>query len=161
MIGADLGQMDDLAQRMRTTTTAIGKAQSTTDGATRNVVGSVTTDARAALQQIQGELGELRSSVAGSVATANATNWVGANAQTFRASATEFDTAMQRAEAATTDAFTKFQASIQQMADALESYQASFSAALTNAQSSTTSMETAVIAQRNHLDDAMNRGMST
>jgi cell division septum initiation protein DivIVA len=152
--------MSDLATRMRSTTSEIGRCQGSTDGATRRVVSSVTSDARAALTQIQGEMSQLRSSVAGSLATANATNWTGSNAQVFRSSAADFDAAMQRAEAATADAFTQFQASIQQMADALETYQASFSAALTKAQASTTSMENAVVAQRNHLDETMNQGMS-
>lgn len=160
MIGADLGQMDDLASRMSQTSVAVLKCQGSTDSATKTVVASVTAEARAALQKIQGELTELRSSVAGSVATANSTSWTGANAVKFRGSASEFDGAMQRAETATADAFTKFQASIQQMADALEAYQASFSGALTNADASVKSMEAAVVGQRNYLDEAMNRGMN-
>jgi len=160
MLGADIGQMADLAKRISSTSAAIGKCQVSTGQTTGRVVAEVTTEARTALQQIRGEMTELRASVSGSVAQANATQWTGANANTFRSSAVEFDGAMQRAEAATAEAFSTFEASIQSMADALEQYQASFNSAMTKAQASSNSMQQAVVSQQTKLDDTMNTGMS-
>lgn len=160
VLGADIGQMADLAKRISSTSGAIGKCQASTGRATNRVVSQVTAEARTALKQIQGEMTELRASVSGSVSQANATQWTGVNANTFRSSAVEFDGAMQRAEAATAEAFQTFEASIQKMADALEQYQQSFNGAMSKAQASSNSMQQAVVSQKMKLDDTMNTGMT-
>lgn len=160
MLGAELGQMGSLASRMALCTSQIGGVQSATNSSTGRVVSEVNADASAALRQVEASLADLRGSVIGAVSQANATQWTGRNAETFRAAATEFDGAMQRAEAATTDAFSRFQSSIQQMADALADYQANFSAALAGAQQSTGSMQRAVEQQAAMLDSTMNQGLA-
>lgn len=160
MLGAELGELDSLATRMSAVTGNIGSAQTNTNSATTNVVSSVTSSAATARSAIDAALGELRSAVSGAVVQANGTNWTGANSTVFKGAAADFDSAMAAAEAATAETFALFETNISQMSQALADYQQSFSTALTNAQTSTTSMQNAVQQQRAQLDSTMNTGMS-
>ncbi len=160
MLGAQLDDLDGLAQRLRITAGDIGTAQGDARTTTTTVVGSVRESAGAARMTIETAMQTLLASVAGSARTAEAANWTGQNQAAFLGHHADFSAAMDRAGAATNDAFGRFADAIEQMSAALEEYEVSLAASLTDATASAESMAGAVDAQRANLDLVMNTGLA-
>jgi len=160
MLGAQLADLSGLSQRLTVTGSEIGTCQTNATTATNTVVDTVRQAATAALARIEGEMQSLRAAVTAAHSQATAAVWTGVNAETFRTAYAEFDQAMQQGEQATSETFRSFQANIDAMATELAEYSTRFAASMTDAQSSTHSMATAVEQQRANLDQVMNTGMA-
>lgn len=159
LLGAQLEDLTSLSTQLTTTEGSIGTVQTSTTSETTTVVEGVRTAASTALAQITTLMGELRTAVEAASTNADGANWTGANRETFIGAYGDFNTAMSTAEVATSDTFANFDTSINTMSSELEEFQSTFSLALTDAQSSVSSMATAVNAQRDNLDQVMNTGM--
>jgi hypothetical protein len=160
MLGAQLDDLDALAGQLDRTAAAITDCQSRSTTDTNQVVDSVRTATTTALQRITAQMDTLRESVRAAGHSAGAAQWTGANAERFRSAYQQFDTSMQQAEATTKETFADFHRAIDRMAAALADYAGQLAGALTNAQSSTHAMSSAVQAQRTNLDSVMNTGLS-
>jgi hypothetical protein len=160
MLGAQLDDLQSLSAQLHVMS---GDVTTTRDGSvatTSQVIGEVAQATATALQQITTQMEQLQTSVQGSVARAEATQWTGANADRFRQGASDFQSSLAAGQAATRDAFTSFQSSAAMMSDTLQEFVTGFSAALTDASASASDMATAVEAQRANLDSVMNLGLS-
>ncbi len=160
MLGAQLDDLAALTTRLQTTAGDVGSAREQSVLSTTSVIGEVSDSTRRALEQITSYMQALDTSVSGAVAQADGTQWTGANADRFRVGAADFRAAMQSGQAATTDAFSSFQASVATMTESLNQFVSQFSTALTQAEASAVDMSSAVEAQRANLDQAMNIGLS-
>lgn len=159
MLGAQLDDLDGLAQRLRATGGDIEGARGDAQRTTSTVVDAVQTSSAQARSMIEQVIAELLASVAASADTANGAQWTGHNQTTFLGHHAEFQGAMERAGTATNEAFAQFGQAIDQMADVLVEYEASLALALADAVQASTSMAGAVDAQRANLDQVMNTGM--
>lgn len=159
MLGAQLDDLDQLSQQLTRTAGDIGSCQADATATTSAVVESVRQAATEALARITAHMDALTASVEASQASAAGAMWTGVNADTFRQAASDFAGAMRSAHAATTETFTSFRTNIEAMASQLSEYGSELSAAMAQAEESTTTMATAVQGQRANLDEVMNTGM--
>ena len=159
MLGAQLDDLDALAARLRTTSAEIGDVHARAGTTTTTVVGEVRSAAAAALSQISSSMDALRAAVSASATSASSANWNGLNHDRFLDAHRDFDSAMMRAEQATTSTFSDFNAAIEQMAAGIESYTASLAGSLDQARGAADSMAGAVDQQRANLDQVMNQGL--
>jgi hypothetical protein len=160
MLGAQLDDLDALANQLDRTGTAIADCQSRSTSDTNQVVDSVRTAAATALQRITAQMDIMRESLRAASGSSHAAHWTGANAERFRSAYQQFDASMQQAEVTTRGTFADFQRAIDQMAASLADYAQQLASALANAQQSTLTMSSAVHAQRANLDAVMNTGLS-
>ncbi len=160
MLGAQLDDLDGLAQRLRRTGDEIDAVRIEAQGTTTTVVEAVRGSIDRARGAIDVAMMDLIRSVGASAETAQATQWTGRNQEVFLGHHLDFQVAMDRAGSATTDAFAQFGQAVEQMAQALVDYDSSLAAALTDAAASSTSMAMAVDAQRQNLDQVMNAGIA-
>jgi uncharacterized protein YukE len=160
ILGAELDDLVALSSELARTTSALGQTQSGSAASTNDVVQSVKSAAAAAEGQITTQMDSLRGAVGRANASASTAVWTGRNAERFRAAYQDFDASMQKAETATRETFNDFRRAIDEMARTLADYTQTFSTALSNAQSSTQSMQAAVDAQRQNLDQVMNTGLT-
>ena len=159
MLGAQLDDLDGLAQRLRLTGGEIGDVRADAQLTTTTVVEAVRGSVQEARTRIDAVMIDLLRSVGASADVAAATAWTGRNQEAFVGHHAEFRAAMDQASAATTDAFAQFGLAVEQMAGALVDYDVSLAAALADAAASSQAMATAVEAQRDNLDQVMNSGM--
>lgn len=159
MLGAQLDDLDALAQRLRLTGNDIGAVRTDAQMTTTTVVDAVRGSIDQARSAIDVAMADLLRSVGASAESAQATRWTGRNQEVFLGHHLDFQVAMDRAGTATTDAFAQFGQAVEQMAQALVDYDASLATALADAAGSAASMAQAVDAQRNNLDQVMNVGM--
>ncbi len=160
MLGAQLDDLASLSTRLNTTAADVGSSREQSVQTTTLVITEVSDAARRALDEISSHMQALDQSVSAAVGQADQTQWTGANADRFRHGAAEFRGAMQSGQAATTEAFASFQASVASMTETLNQFVSEFSTALAHAESSTIEMANAVEGQRANLDQAMNIGLS-
>lgn len=160
MLGAQLDDLIALAGELARTTSAIGDSQQSATSTTDRVVESVRTSSADAERQIANHMAALRDAVTRASTSAEGALWTGTNAETFRQAYREFDASLRQAEEATKATFADFGRAIAQMSDSLSQYSTTLASALASAQSSTQSMETAVRAQRDNLDQVMNSGLT-
>lgn len=159
MLGATTEELVTLSGRLGTTTAEIGGVSADTQAIASRVVGEMHTSFGAAVSGITGAMDSLRGSIDAARGQLESTTWTGANRLTFDSAYGDFTVAMGSLEAAVSDAYQQFDGQMKQMGELIESFQLQVTGSLAEAQSSTTSMNQAVEAQRNNLETAMNTGL--
>jgi len=160
LLGADLGSLTDLSAQLQSTTSGIGEVQASSDGVAQRVVDEMRAAFAGALSGISSDMAALESTVGQARSQTAQTQWTGSNRHEFERATGEFGAAMQSISAATDAAYVDFNAAMEQIAATINEYQAMLRTSLGQAQDSTTSMNQAVVNQREVLDQVMNTGLT-
>lgn len=160
ILGAQTGELVDLAVQLGTTTGDIGSVQADTRSVATTVTGEMESSFGRALTGITSAMDVLRGSVESAKGRLDGTTWTGSNRETFNGAYTNFGSAMTSLEGAVNDAYQQFDAQMKQIGGMIEEFQTQVGTSLEQAQDSTTSMQEAVNAQRENLEMVMNTGLS-
>ena len=160
MFGARLEDLSALADQLRATTIDIEDGSDDAVRITSDVIQAVSDAADAARDQITQAVQAISSAVTAAARQAEGTEWVGANRDRFVEAAANFDGAIGDAQVATVEMFGDFRVKIGELSAQLDSYVTDFGRAMGEAREHSTSMATAVDAQRNNLEAVMNEGLS-
>lgn len=160
ILGAQTGELIDLAAQLGTTTGDIGAVHADT----RSVAGAVTQEMEVsftkALTGITTAMDTLRGAVESAKTRLDGTTWTGSNRETFAGAYQNFGGAMTNLEVAVNDAYMQFDGQMKQVGGLIEEFQVQVGTSLEQAQDSTTSMRQAVDAQRENLESVMNTGLT-
>jgi uncharacterized protein YukE len=160
MLGAQLEDLSGLSTQLTSTSSEITAVDAAATSSTTQVVDGVRQASNAAKLAIDAHMQTLRETIMNANSRLTATQWTGQNQMTFTSAYEQFNSAMVTAENAAKDTFASFERSITTMSTELEEFVTRFNASMADASASTTSMASAVDAQRDNLDQVMNTGMS-
>jgi len=160
VLGAQTGELVELAAQLGTTTGDIGAVHADTrtvaDTVTQEMEGSFTK----AITGITTAMDALRGSVESAKGRLDGTTWTGSNRETFTGAYENFGGAMNNLEGAVNDAYSQFDGQMKQVAGLIAEFQVQVGTSMEQAQDSTTSMQEAVNAQRENLESVMNTGLT-
>jgi len=160
MLGASVDQLDALTSRLGTTAADIGTSSADTHTISNQVIDECQVAFRTAVSSITSSMEQMRASVEGAQAQLEASDWTGANRAFFDGAYGEFTTAMFALETTVNGAYSDFDAQMHALGGVMTDFQTQLAANLTDAQTSTTSMQQAVESQKSNLMTVMNTGMS-
>lgn len=160
VLGAQTGELVDLAAQLGATTGDIGGVHADTRSVASTVTQEMESSFAKALSGITGAMETLRGSVESAKGRLDATTWTGANRETFTGAYINFGSAMNNLEGAVNDAYTQFDGQMKQISGLIEEFQVQVGTSMEQAQDSTTSMQEAVNAQRQNLESVMNTGLT-
>ncbi len=156
MLGAELADLEALAQQLSISTTRLDQADVTSRSTQQTVCNEMQASFASGIAAVQSVMGDLASIVSDANSQLGATMWTGANRTMFDSAVGDFGSTMSSLQGTIDETWTHFNAEIAKVSDFLETFQGEVSAHLGQAQQATTGMQQAVIAQRDNLDAAMN-----
>lgn len=160
MLGAATDQLSTLAETMTSTGTQCSETGSSVSTRINAAVGEFLQAISTLQTEISTMAETMRSTVDSAAQTADATEWTGANKETFVGAAGDFLSNIQNVENGANTYFGEVKTSIDSLNTNLEGFSSEFTAAMGDAEASCTSMNQAVNAQLSALDQVMNTGLS-
>jgi len=160
VLGAQTEELVSLATRLGATSGDISAVDAETQGVANAVIDQSEAAFSSAVSGITTAMDTMRGTVDAARAQLDGTTWTGANRAVFDGAYGDFSAAMVNLETVTNDAYLQFDAQMKQLNGFIREFQQQVSVSLSDAQASTTSMQTAVDAQRDNLETVMNTGLA-
>ena len=160
MLGASVDQLDSLTTGLGATATDIGAVSSDTHAISSQVIDECRSAFSNAVSAITNSMTQLSDSVKAAEARLGESDWTGANRVFFDGAYGDFTTAMHALETTVNNAYGDFNAQMEALGGVITDFQTQLATNLTDAQTSTTSMQQAVESQKTNLMTVMNSGMS-
>lgn len=160
VLGAQTGELVELASQLGSTTGDIEAVNADTRTVSTTVTSEMQDSFGRALTGITNAMKMLTDSVTAANGRLDGTTWTGSNRETFNGAYVNFGSAMGSLDSAVNQAYAEFDGQMKQISGFIDEFQVEVDAAMQQAKESTTSMQTAVNAQRENLESVMNTGLT-